>query len=110
MKISSRSTPTGTAALFSFRRICQIKPDEASSIFFFPLLFFLAIPPPLPLLVLLLSLLPFLVPAFVLWLQVSYIIHEDWEAYPVLVILDFIPKKGAIFKRRIGQRWRRGNC
>lgn len=43
------------------------------------------------------SLLSFLVPAFVLWLQVSYIIHEDWETYPVLVLLAVIPWKGTIF-------------
>lgn len=55
-------------------------------------------------------LLSFLVPAFVLWLQVSYIIHEDWETYPVLDILAFIPWKGAIFKSWIGPRWCQGRC
>lgn len=75
--------------------ICQIKLDEGSSIFFF---FFFS-----PLL------LSFLVPAFVLWLQVSYIIHEDWETYPVLVILAVIPWKGAIFKSWIGHRWYQGS-
>lgn len=33
--LPSFSTPTGTAALF-LHCICQIKPDEGSSIFFFP--------------------------------------------------------------------------
>ena len=55
-------------------------------------------------------LLLFLVPAFVLWLQVSYIIHEDWETYPVRAILAVIPWKGAIFKSWIGHRWRQGSC
>lgn len=75
-------------APFFLHCICQIKPNEGSSIFS--------------------TLLSFLVPAFVLWLQVSYIIHEDWETYPVLAILAVIPLKEAIFKSWIGHRWRQG--
>lgn len=97
--LPSRSTPTGTAALFSFTAFVKLNQTELLRFFFSFFLF----PPLSP------SLLFFLVPAFVLWLQVSYIIHEDWEAYPVLVILAFIPKEGAIFKRRIGHRWRQGS-
>lgn len=98
--LPSRATPTGTAALFSFTAFVKLNQRKLLRFFFFPFFLF----PPLSA-----SLLSFLVPAFVLWLQVSYIIHEDWEAYPVLVILAFIPKEGAIFKRRIGHRWCQGS-